>query len=60
MGWQDSLIRVGIAAVFFVVAVLILAAKKPRNRRIRITAAELDPASVTGQFYVPYGQRDKK
>jgi hypothetical protein len=34
--------------------------RKLARNRIRISAAELDAASITGQFYVPYGQRDKK
>jgi hypothetical protein len=34
--------------------------RKLARNRIRISAAELDPAAITGQFYVPYGQTDKK
>lgn len=34
--------------------------RKLARNRIRISAAELDAASITGQFYVPYGQSDKK
>lgn len=34
--------------------------KRKQRLRIRVSAQEIDAASITGQFYVPYGQTDKK